>query len=187
VKRADPSVQVISAAVSQRTGGRGGTMEDVDFLDELYKAGARGSFDLLGIHAYLGNFAPEIDPSECSPMCFRDLERFRAVMERNGDADKGAFLTEVGALQQTSADLGGFEWMELAADVRGEYLVRALQMANGNYPWIRGAVLFNFDYAMVPWNSPNGEKYWFSLRQSNGAPTPALQHIVTARRDGRLT
>ncbi|HEV7664568.1 MAG TPA: hypothetical protein VGQ62_13600 [Chloroflexota bacterium] len=187
VKRANPDVQVISAAVSQRTGGVGGTMEDVDWLDGLYKAGARSSFDLLGMHAYLGNFAPEADPTTCSPMCFRDIERFRDVMVRNGDADKQAFLTEVGALEQTSIDLGPYAWMELPSDVRGDYLVRALQMANGNYRWISGATVFNFDYATVPWNLPTGEKYWFSLQRSNGSATPALDRLTTARRDGRLS
>ena len=187
VKRADPNVAVISAAVSQRTGGVGGTMEDVDWLDGLYKAGAAGSFDLLGMHAYLGNFPPETDPSTCAPMCFRDIERFRAVMQRYGDDQKQAFLTEVGALQQTSIDLGPYAWMELASDVRGDYLVRALQMANGNYRWIRGAMLFNFDYATVPWNQKTSEKYWFSLLDASGGPTDALARIVAARKDGRLT
>jgi hypothetical protein len=187
VKRADPNVAVISAAVSQRTGGVGGTMEDVDWLEGLYKAGARTNFDLLGMHAYLGSFAPETDPNTCSPMCFRDIERFRAVMVRNGDADKQAFLTEVGALDQTSNDLGPYNWMKLASDTRGDYLVRALQIANGNYSWLRGAVLFNFDYATVPWNPRTGEKYWFSLIKSNGTPTPALERLIAARRDGRLT
>jgi hypothetical protein len=136
---------VISAAVAQKTGGNGGTMEDVDFLQGMYAAGARSLFDLLGMHAYIGNFAPETDPSTCSPMCFRDIERFRSVIVSNGDVDKQAFLTEVGALAQTSNDLGQFAWMELPAHVRGEYLVRALQMANGNYRWVHGAMLFNFD------------------------------------------
>jgi hypothetical protein len=187
VKRADPNVAVISAAVSQRTGGRGGTMEDVDWLEGLYKAGARGNFDLLGMHAYLGNFAPETDPSTCSPMCFRDIELFRNVMVRNGDYEKQAFLTEVGALEQTSNDLGPYAWMELPSDLRGDYLVRALQIANGNYRWINGAMLFNFDYATVPWNPRSGEKFWFSLLQANGSPTPALDRIIAARHDGRLS
>ena len=119
-------------------------------------------------------------------MCFRDVERFRDVMLRNGDCNKQAMITETGALAQTSVDLGPFAWMELAPDVRADYLVRALQMANGNYSWIRGAMLFNFDYAMVPWNQRTSEKYWFSLLQSNGASTPALDQIASARRDGRL-
>jgi hypothetical protein len=138
------------------------------------------------MHAYLGNFAPETAPSACSPMCFRDVERFRDVMVRNGDSGKQTFITEMGALAQTSNDLGPYAWMELAPNVRSDYLVRALQMANGNYPWIRGAMVFNFDYTTVPWNSQASEKYWFSLLQPNGASTLALDAIAAARRDGRL-
>src|SRR5207302_5530092 len=178
IKRADPNVAVISAAVSQRTGGVGGTMEDVDWLNGLYQAGSASSFDLLGMHAYLGNFAPETDPNSCSPMCFRDVERFRDVMVRNGDSGKQAFITEMGALAQTSNDLGPYAWMELAPNVRSDYLVRALEMANGNYAWIRGAMVFNFDYTTVPWNSQASEKYWFSLLQPNGASTLALDAIA---------
>jgi hypothetical protein len=77
--------------------------------------------------------------------------------------------------------------MELPSDLRGDYLVRALQIANGNYRWINGAMLFNFDYATVPWNPRSGEKFWFSLLQANGSPTPALDRIIAARRDGRLS
>ena len=62
-KRADPYVTVVSAAPSQRTGGLGGTMEDIDWLNGLYDAGAAASFDALGVHAYLGNFDPTTDPS----------------------------------------------------------------------------------------------------------------------------
>jgi len=119
-------------------------------------------------------------------MCFRDVERFRAVMDSNGDTSKPAFITEIGALEQTSVDLGQFTWMELPADKRAEYLVRALQMANGNYPWIRGAMIFNFDYATVPWVSQASEQYWFSLLNANGTPRQALDRFVAARRDGRL-
>ncbi len=186
VKRADQNVSVIAAAVAQKTGARGGSMEDVDFIRGLYAAGGRDSFDVLGMHAYLGNFSPETDPNTCSPMCFRDVERFRAVMDSSGDGDKPAFITEIGALEQTGVDLGQYAWMELPADKRAEYLVRALQMANGNYPWIRGAMVFNFDYATVPWVSQSSEQFWFSLLNANGTPRLALDRFVAARRDGRL-
>jgi cellulase (glycosyl hydrolase family 5) len=189
VKRADPNVAVVSAAASQRTGGLGGSMEDVDWLNGLYQAGGAGSFDLLGMHAYLGSFAPETDPATCSPMCFRDVERFRDVMVRNGDANKQAFITEMGVLAQTSVDLGPYAWMELPDDARADYLVRALQMANGNYSWIRGAMVFNFDYATVPWNPQSSEKYWFSLTTNSAAgplETPALARFKQARASGLI-
>jgi hypothetical protein len=77
--------------------------------------------------------------------------------------------------------------MELPSGTRAEYLVRALQMANGNYQWLRGAMVFNFDYATVPWKPSTSEQYWFSLLNSDGSPRPALSAITAARKDGRLS
>jgi hypothetical protein len=76
--------------------------------------------------------------------------------------------------------------MELPSDVRADHLVRALQMANANYRWIRGAMVFNFDCATVPWNPSTTEKFWFSLLEPNGSPRLALERFSAARKDGRL-
>jgi hypothetical protein len=188
-KRADPSVTVVSAAPSQRTGGRGGTMEDVDWLNGLYDAGGAASFDALGMHAYLGNFDPTTDPA-CTPMCFRDVELYRAVMLQRGDAAKPGVITEFGALEQTSIDLGQYTWMELPSDVRATYLVQALHMANAQYPWLMGATMFNLDYATVPSALSTSERYWFSLvtRSTTGDLVPTLTYtkLKEARASGYL-
>jgi hypothetical protein len=183
-KRADPGVIVVSAAPSQRTGGLGGTMEDVDWLEDLYAVGGSASFDALGMHAYLGNFDPEADPS-CTPMCFRDIELYRAVMERHGDGAKPAYITEMGSLEATSVDLGQYEWMELPSDKRAEALVKALRMANANYPWLLGATIFNLDYAAAGMPS-SSERVWFSLLNADRSPRQAFSAIQTARRSSYL-
>ncbi|MCA1646311.1 MAG: beta-galactosidase, partial [Chloroflexi bacterium] len=186
-RRADPKVTVVSAAPSQRTGGVGGTMEDVDWLNAFYDAGGAASFDALGVHAYLGSFDPTTDPA-CSPMCFRDLELYRAVMEQHGDAQKRGVITEFGTLEQTSIDLGPYAWMELPSDARADYLVQALRMANAQYPWLLGATVFNLDYATtMPRTSERG---WFSLLRlsTDGKiePTLAYTKIKEARASGYL-
>jgi polysaccharide biosynthesis protein PslG len=184
-KRADPSVTVVSAAPSQRTGGLGGTMEDVDWLTGLYAAGGASSFDALGMHAYLGNFDPSTDPT-CSPLCFRDVELYRAVMVQHGDSAKPALITEMGSLEQTSVDLGQYAWMELPANQRADYLVTALHMASTEYPWLLGATIFNLDYAAT-YNLPNtSERYWFSLLNPDHSPRLAYTRIQQARASGYL-
>jgi hypothetical protein len=186
--RGDPNVIVVSAAPSQRTGGLGGTMEDVDWLEGLYAAGGNQFFDALGMHAYLGNFDPATDPS-CTPMCFRNIELYRAVMQRHGDGAKNAWITEMGTLEATAADLGPYEWMETPGDKRAENLVNALRMANGNYPWILGATVFNLDYAASGTLPSSSERVWFSLiRGSTSAPvfTEAYNRFKESRRNGYL-
>lgn len=188
-KRADPNVMIVSAAPSQRTGGLGGTMEDVDWINGLYAAGGAGSFDALGIHAYLGNHDPGTDPS-CTPMCFRTLELYRAAMDANGDPLKPAIITEMGTLEQAPVDLGPYAWMQLPSETRADYLVQALRMASTEYPWILGATVFNLDYAIPGGQPRTSERYWFSLlrRSTDGVlmPTLAYTKIKEARASGFL-
>ena len=185
-KRADPNVPVVSAAPSQRTGGLGGTMEDVDWLAGLYAAGGAASFDVLGVHAYIGNQAPSADPASCTPMCFRNIELYRAVMEQRGDAAKRAMITEFGALEQTGQDLGQYEWMELPAASRADYLVEALRMASVQYSWLMGATVFNLDYAAQTTLPPTSERPWFSMLNADRSPRPAYSKVQSARAAGYL-
>lgn len=185
-KRADPSVAIVSGAPSQRTGGLGGTMEDVDWLNGLYDAGGASFFDALGLHAYVGNQDPTADPTSCTPMCFRNIELYRAVMEQHGDSDHKALITEFGTLEQTTSDLGQYAWMELPTATRAEYLVQALHMASTQYPWLIGATVFNLDYAALPNLPRTSERGWFSLLNSDRSPRQAYSKIQQARATGYL-
>jgi hypothetical protein len=185
-KQADPNVQVVSAAPSQRTGGLGGTMEDVDWLNGLYDAGGAAYFDVLGMHAYIGNQDPTTDPTVCTPMCFRDIELYRAIMEQRGDSAKRAMITEFGTLEQTSADLGQYAWMELPSQTRAQYLVQALHMASTQYTWLTGATVYNLDYATSPSFPATSEQPWFSLLNPDRSPRMAYTQIQQARSNGYL-
>jgi hypothetical protein len=188
--RADPNVIVVSAAPSQRTGGLGGTMEDVDWLNGLYDAGGAAYFDALGVHAYVGNTDPGTDPQACTPMCFRDIELYRAVMQQRGDSNKRGIITELGTLEQTSIDLGQYEWMELPSATRADYLVQALRMASTQQSWLLGATVFNLDYATNSAFAPNSEQPWFSLlnMSTDGKIVPRLAYtkFQQARASGYL-
>jgi hypothetical protein len=184
-KRADANVTVVSAAPSQRTGGLGGTMEDVDWLAGLYDAGGAASFDALGVHAYLGSFDPTTDPA-CTPMCFRDIELYRTVMAQHGDLERRGMITEFGTLEQTPIDLGPYAWMELPSDARADYLVQALRMASSQYPWLLGATVFNLDYASNASLSSTSERGWFSLLNPDRSPRLAFTRFRQARASGYL-
>ncbi len=70
VKRADADALVLAAGLAPHTGNAPGTVEDVDFLLGMYAAGARGQFDVLGIHPYGDNSAPDAGDASCG-ICFR--------------------------------------------------------------------------------------------------------------------
>src|SRR5262245_28659590 len=55
IKAGDPAALVLGGGPAPSTGGLGGTIEDTDFLDGMYDAGARDAMDALAIHNYGGN------------------------------------------------------------------------------------------------------------------------------------
>jgi hypothetical protein len=119
-------------------------------------------------------------------MCFRNVELYRAVMQMHGDIGKRALITEFGTLEQTPLDLGPYEWMELAAQSRADYLVDALHMASAQYTWLMGATIFNLDYAAQTTLPQTSERRWFSLLNADRSPRQAYTRIKEARASGYL-
>src|SRR5207245_7050349 len=122
----------------------------------------------------------------CTPMCFRDLELYRGVMEQRGDSTKPGMITELGTLEQSPVDLGPYAWMQLPTDTRADYLVQALHMANTQYPWLMGATVFNLDYAASGGLPNTSERVWFSLLNPDRSPRLAFTRIQQARTSGYL-
>src|SRR5438046_7897375 len=106
----DPHVQIIGGRASPHTGGFGGTIEDTDFLNGMYAAGAKGYMDALGVHNYGGNTSPDRDPGDCG-ICFRRAELYRQLMVKNGDGGTPIWATEFGWLMDSGSDMGQYDWM----------------------------------------------------------------------------
>jgi hypothetical protein len=183
-RQADPTIPVVSAGPSQRTGGRGGSMEDVEWLDGFLQASGGQNLDALGVHAYLGSFDPGADPS-CIPLCFGQVNDYHSLVQRRG-LTLPISITEFGALQETSTDLGQYNWMKLPPAQRADALVNAFELANVEYPWIVGATLFNLDHATLGSLSPGSEQFWFSLLNPDRSPRAAFTRLQQARASGEL-
>ncbi|MCC6176966.1 MAG: cellulase family glycosylhydrolase [Chloroflexi bacterium] len=173
IKAADPSALVIGGGPSPNTGGFGGTIEDFDFLNGMYAAGARGYMDALGVHNYGGNTEPERDPADCG-ICFRRVEQYRALMVRNGDAGTPIWATEFGWLMDPGWGLGQYDWMKVSADQQADYIVRSYRYAVQNYPWMGGMLLSNLDASTSPYHTgPEDGLPWFAILNADYSPRPA--------------
>jgi Cellulase (glycosyl hydrolase family 5) len=96
VKAADPSAAVLAGSVAAG---------DVDYVNELYRSGLKGSFDALSLHPYAGvqpgDYTKGLKPDECpyalGPFwCFAaGTEAVHRVMLNNGDPSK-IWFTEFG-------------------------------------------------------------------------------------------
>jgi len=185
VKRADADALVLAAGLAPHTGNAPGTVEDVDFLRGMYAAGARGQFDVLGIHPYGGNSAPEAGDANCG-ICFRRAELYRQIMVENGDSGTQAWVTEFGYLHTTGVDLGQYNWLKVSPEQQAGYLTSAFRYGYEQWPWLGGMVAFNLDFDTVPWNPVNLGAYWFALLNPDRSPRPAYVAMRDLPKAGAL-
>jgi len=70
-------------------------MNDLEYLQKMYDAGAKDFFDLLAVHAY-GWTSPADESPAINRINFRRTELLREMMLKNGDASKKVMITEGG-------------------------------------------------------------------------------------------
>jgi polysaccharide biosynthesis protein PslG len=91
VKYADPDAVVIFAGMSSNgVEGNDTTGLASNFIEQAYKAGARGYFDAMAIHPYML-------PNGGIETLRQKISATRAVMNKYGDASIPLWLTEIGA------------------------------------------------------------------------------------------
>lgn len=92
----DKDAFVITAGLSPHdTDGQG--YSPIDFLDGVYKAGGKGSFDAVAHHPYTFPISPKSTPFHAWNQMADDKMGMRHLMISNGDAAKKIWITEYGA------------------------------------------------------------------------------------------
>ena len=127
----------------------------------MYRAGAKGYFDVLGSHPYAFGSSPAMESDDGIADFLRPEEQ-RAVMLEFGD-DSPIWATEFG-WPIDPAELGreeylahpswaGWRWQVVSQTRQAEYLEAAYAYARRNWPWMGVMVLFNLDFSAAPWYS----------------------------------
>ncbi len=187
IKAADPQALVISAGMSPTATNDDHAMPDLDFISAMYAAGAKDSFDLLGVHAAGFKAEPCADPGQValSPeltnnnlgpanlkriYAFRHVEDVHDLMIQQGDTTKQMAILEMG--WTTDARPGSqYAWFAVERDQQAKYLVGAFQCARQLWqPWMGVMTVI---YIPDPsWNQQQ-EQYWWSITNPDGGPRPA--------------
>lgn len=95
IRAVDSSATVVSGGLAPATDRSDGTqIRDRTFLARLYDAGAGGSFDAVGLHAYSFPALPT-EPLDWSSFATAPL--LHTVMAEHGDGAKKVWVTEMGA------------------------------------------------------------------------------------------
>jgi polysaccharide biosynthesis protein PslG len=187
IKAADPQALVISAGMSPTTTDNAQAIPDVEFIRQMYAAGARDSFDILGVHAAGYKAEPCMDPAQVAQSAeltnndpsppelrrvyaFRHVEDVHNLMLQQGDTNKQIGVLEMG--WTTDARPGSqYAWFAVDRNQQAGNLVGAFQCARQNWqPWMGFMTVI---YIPDPAWTQQQEQYWWSITNPDGTARPA--------------
>ncbi len=170
IKAVDPAAIVVSAGLAPVgriegtcngwSGNNCDAMDEREFARQMFLLGAGEAFDAFGYHPYGFVYAPETDPySVSNGFAFRGAEVMHELLEQHGLGHKPVWATEFNWLRDPSEDgpipewchhdpdyEGNFGWMDISEAEQADYLLRAFQYADENWPWMGAMFVWNLDW-----------------------------------------
>jgi len=175
IKAVDPEAVVVAAGlapvgrVQGNCNGYDGNnciaMDELKFWRAFFDLGGGDYFDVFSIHPYGFAYEPETDPySVSNNFCFRGAELQYAILKEYGLGDRPVWATEFGWMRAAAEDgeypgwcwyEGDYRdyvgWIEVTASEQADYIVRAFDYADKNWPWMHGMFLWNLDWYDAGW------------------------------------
>ena len=172
VKQESPATQVLGGSI---------LMADRPFLEGMYGAGARGSFDAISMHAYSFNRGP-YDPYDPYAAKYGPKYSYangppamREAMAGAGDADKNIWLTEIG----WSSCYPGTNFWCVTQDEQARYVGDAYRMIRERWPWVQGAFVYNLRNTGT---DPQGRESQMGLVHADFTAKPSYASFATRAR-----
>lgn len=141
IKKANPNMQVLAGALAPTLEPAGSPwgLNDLEYLQQMYRAGASAYFDALAVHAYGLNFPPDAAPGP-QLLNFRRVELIREIMVEHDDADTSIFITETGWNDHP-------RWTRAVRPAqRIQYTIDAIRYAEDNWPYVELVAIWAFRY-----------------------------------------
>lgn len=181
IRAADPDARVVMAALAPTLTLNADATNELVYLQALYDAGVRGSFDVLAVQAYglrSGPDDPRVDAG--ADVNFSRSALVHAVMERNGDGRVPVWATEMG-WNANPPDFAVQQFGRVTPVLQARYTVRGYTRMASQWPWLQvGFVWF--------WKRPdltNAGQDWYWFRVAD--PDFELQPVYYALQDYAAT
>jgi hypothetical protein len=165
IKAVEPDSIVISGGLAPAADDSEGDIAPIEFLQDIYADGARGSFDALGDHAYSYPTLPDTYETYSGwSQMDQTSPSLRSVMVANGDGAKQIWITEIGA---PSAGPNGVGTAAQATEV-----TEAVAGAKAS-SWIGAMFFYTYEDAAT-------DPDYFGLLNADGSAKPAWSALATA-------
>ena len=183
-KEADPNVYVLSAPLAITLGqehpepGKWISMNEIEFVEEMYEVGANDYFDILSANAFGLGSAPE-EAAQPRVLNFQRVLFLREVMERHGDSGTPMWFNEYG-WNASPEDFPKEQlvWQRVGEQDQADYTVRGIEYAQERWPW---AGVFNIWYfRQVGSISPDSSDYYFRVVDVDFTPRLVYHAIKEA-------
>lgn len=173
-KQADPNVYVLSAPLAPTLERSVRAMSDLDYLQQMYDAGAAPYFDVLAANAF-GQALPPDSPPDPNVLNFQRVVLLRRVMERNGDAAKSVWINEFG-WNAAPADFSPdrLTWQRVTEQQQADYTVSGLRIAR-SWDWV--GVICIWYLRHVGTIRPDNAEYYFRLVDVDFTPRLAYRAL----------
>jgi hypothetical protein len=166
-KEVEPNVYVLSAPLAITLGephpepGKWRAMNDLQFLEEMYEAGAASYFDILSANAFGMDLPPDDEPSPTTLNLTRASLQ-RDIMVRYGDAHKAVWFNEY-AWNAAPASFPSekLPWQRVSEEQQAAYTLQGIEYAQQHWPW---AGVFNlWFFRQVGDIPPDDAGYYFRM------------------------
>lgn len=166
VRQAAPGVRIFAAGLAPTLEQSDQALDDLDYLDDLYAAGAGAWIDGVAVHAYGWQSPPDEAPAP-DRINFRRTELLRDVMVSHGDAAKPMIISEGGWSDYP-------RWTKAVHSAqRIAYTVGAYQLAAADWPWLESANFWVFRLPKPAHNYNDG----YAFVASDFTPLPVYDAV----------
>jgi hypothetical protein len=179
IHTADPGATVVMAAMAPTLTENSDALNELIYLQHLYDAGVRGSFDVLAVQAYGLRGGPDDPRVDTSDVTFSRPTLVRQLMVRNGDGDTPVWATEMG-WNVNPPSFPVQEYGRVTPTLQARYTVRAFERAGEQWPWLQVGFVWYFKRP----DDTNRDQDWFWFRVAD--PDFTLQPVYYALRDASV-
>lgn len=190
IRTNDPDAVILFPALSQTDGADGVATNDLEYLQGIYDAGGRDTFDIMSAQLYGLGQPPEehryIRPvvhDNLADQLLRPIETrtdvgrivlLHEVMVRNGDTKKAVWISEIG---WNSAPFEHPWGVSVSEQQKGQYLVGSMQRAQAEWPWVGAMCIWMFRWGGHE-PDPRDPTPFFQLVDFDFQPLPAFQILA---------